>query len=228
MSLIHQIPLDERPRERLQKKGADALSNEELLAIILGTGSKEKPVLELSRSLLNHFESPQSLFHASLEELASFPGIGKAKASLLKASFVLAERALERMEKDKPFIKQPEQAFRSVLPMIRGEKRELFLILLLDTKSRLMRTEVVSVGILNATLVHPREVFFPVIKHCAHAIIAVHNHPSGDLSPSKEDITMTQQLLAASKSLGIPLLDHLIVSESGYLSLKTSLSDLFS
>jgi DNA repair protein RadC len=227
VNLIHEIPLDERPRERLQKKGADALSNEELLAVILGTGSKEKPVLELSRSLLSHFESPQSLFHASLGELAAFPGIGQAKASLLKAAFALAERALEQVEDAKPVIKLPEQAFKAVLPMIRGEKRELFLILLLDSKSRLLRTETVSIGILNATLVHPREVFFPVIKHSAYAIIAVHNHPSGDLSPSKEDVNMTKQLLAASKSLGIPLFDHLIVSETNYFSLKTSLPDLF-
>lgn len=227
MSLIHLIPLDERPRERLRKKGADSLSNEELLAIILGTGSKERPVLELSRSLLSHFESPQALFQASLEELAAFPGIGKAKASLLKAAFVLAERALVPFEEAKPSIKHPEQAYRAILPIIRGEKRELFIILMLDAKSRLLRLETISVGILNATLVHPREVFFPVIKHRAHAIIAVHNHPSGDLSPSKEDIYMTEQLLAASKSLGIPVCDHLIVSELGYLSLKASLPDLF-
>lgn len=224
---IRQIPLEERPRERLQKKGAGALSNEELLAVILGTGSKEKPVLSLSRALLSHFESPQALFHASLEELAAFPGIGKAKASLLKAAFSLAERALEPLEDSKACIKHPEQAFKAVLPIIRGEKRELFLILLLDTKSRIIRMETVSVGILNATLVHPREVFFPVIKHRAHAIIAVHNHPSGDLSPSKEDVNMTEQLFSASQSLGIPLIDHLIVSESGYLSLKTSLPELF-
>lgn len=124
-------------------------------------------------------------------------------------------------------IKHPEQVFRAVLPAIRGEKRELFLILLLDAKSRLMRMETISVGILNATLVHPREVFFPVIKHRAHAIIAVHNHPSGDLKPSMEDIHMTEQLVAASKSLSIPLCDHVIVCESGFLSLKASRPDLF-
>ena len=227
MEGIHSLPLDERPRERLARCGAQALSNEELLAIMLGTGSKTAPVLKLSRQLISHFETLENLFHASLEELESFQGIGMSKSKLLKAAFTLAERALGQKEGARPKVQSPHDAFRLAAPLIRGEKREHFIVLLLDVKSRLIRAETVSIGILNATLVHPREVFYPAIKHKAQSVIALHNHPSGDLTPSNEDIALTRQLFHAATCMQIPLFDHLIITESSFLSLKENLPELF-
>lgn len=225
--LINHLPSEERPRERLNRKGASALSNEELLAVILGTGTRDKPVLQLSHELLCHFHSPKELFEASLEELKEFPGIGSARAMVLKAAFELAGRGFTHKAEEASPVLHPKQAFQEIVPHIRGEKREMFFLLLFDVKARIFKVEIVSVGILNATLVHPREVFFPAIRHKAQGVMIAHNHPSGDLTPSDEDIILTKRLVEASQCLSIPLYDHLIVNESEFLSLKMSRPELF-
>lgn len=224
---IYDLPLEERPRERFHKMGPLALTNEELIAVILGTGTKDRPVLQVAHDLISHFRSPKALFEASLEELKDFSGIGNARAMVLKAAFALASRAFCQEPLPLQEVNHPREAFRVLLPYIQGEKRELFFLILLDVKSRIFKVEVVSVGILNATLVHPREVFFPAIRHKAQGIIIAHNHPSGDLTPSPEDLLLTRRLVEASLCLKIPLYDHLIVNENEYLSLKFSHSELF-
>ena len=222
MTAIQEIPPYERPRERLKRLGPDALRSDELLAVLLGSGSKKDPVLELSRSLIKKFGSIQGLSLATLEELQTISGIGFAKALKIKAAFELSSRCNSINEKEYQTIRTPEKAFIAVQPLIKNEKRELFLTLLLDVRCQLIEVEVISIGILTSTLVHPREVFFPAIRKKAHALIAVHNHPSGSLKPSEEDIHLTHSLFQASELMGIPLLDHLIVTSKSYYSFKKS------
>lgn len=226
-NLIIDLPKEERPRERLGRKGPVALSNEELLAVMLGTGTKDKPVLQVARDLISFFKSPKALFEASLEELKALPGIGNARAMVLKAAFELAGRAFSQKNLTSDPVNHPREAYQALLPYIRGEMREMFFLLLFDVKGRLFKVETVSIGILNATLVHPREVFFPAIRHKAHGIMIAHNHPSGDLTPSSEDIHLTKRLVEAAECLKIPLYDHLIVSENAYCSLKVTQPGLF-
>jgi DNA repair protein RadC len=221
--MIHRIldlPSSERPRERLKSLGPQALSSEELVAVILGSGSQKEPVLQVARKLVSHFRSLQGLGEASLEELQSISGIGLVKALQLKAAFALANRCATEKNYEKGYIRSPEKAFQMALPHISSEKREFFLILLLNIRMRLIGVEVVSIGTLSATLVHPREVFFQAIRRKASSLIAVHNHPSGDLNPSKDDLLLTQKLIEASSLVDIPLVDHLIISEQGFHSLR--------
>lgn len=220
MNRVSEIPVAERPRERLKRLGPDALSAEELLAVVLGSGSQKTPVLKLARAILVKFGSLKAVGDATLEELTAIPGIGPATGLKLKAAFTLARRSQEPVPLDEVPIKTPLQAFHAAAPFIRGEKRELFILLLLNAKSRLIGVEVVSIGTLTATLVHPREVFYVAIRRRAHAIVAVHNHPSGHLDPSPEDLKLTEDLIDAARLISIPLLDHLIISPSDYMSLR--------
>lgn len=213
------IPKSDRPRERLKRLGPSALRSDELLAILLQSGSK-KGVLQLSKELIEVF-GIEGLALASVEELQEISGIGPAKALKIKAAFELSSRSEVPMEERK-LIRSSEAAFFAARPFIKNEAREKFLALLLDVKSRLIAVEVVSVGILTATLVHPREVFFPAIKRKAHSMIVVHNHPSGHVNPSEEDISITKQLIEASGIMSIPLLDHLIISQEKYYSFRDS------
>lgn len=219
MTLIQEIPQCERPRERLKRLGPDALRSDELLAVLLGSGSKKDPILQLSKDLISKFGSVQGLSHATVEELLEISGIGLAKALKIKAAFGLSCRA-EPQPQDRNVINSPKAAFRIARPFIKNEQREIFLNLLLDVRGYLIAVEVVSIGILTETLVHPREVFFPAIKRKAHSMIIVHNHPSTHLSPSEADISITKQLLEASLVMNIPLIDHLIISHENYYSFR--------
>lgn len=219
MNSIQSMPHYDRPRERLKRLGADALRSDELLAVLLGSGSKRDPVLQLSKELISRFGSVHALSCATLEELQEIAGIGPAKALKIKAAFELSSRTNLTPQSPIP-IKTPEAAFAVAKPFIKNEKRETFLTLLLDVKSRLIAVEVVSIGILTETLVHPREVFFPAITRKAHSLIIVHNHPSSDVTPSKADIAITKQLIDASHLMNIPLLDHLIVSQNNFYSFR--------
>jgi DNA repair protein RadC len=214
------LPSEERPRERFARLGAAALSTEELLAILLGSGSSQKPVLNLARELLVTFQSLQGIKDAALEELQKVSGIGLAKAIQLKAALALNERKETHHPQPFPSIKKPEEAFKSALPHLKGAKKEILLALLLNASHRLISVEVISIGILSATLIHPREFFHPAIKRHAAYVIAVHNHPSGQLTPSKEDLEVTARLIEAGRLMDIPLIDHLIVSDDGFLSLR--------
>jgi DNA repair protein RadC len=210
-------PLD-RPRERLRNLGPSALTSAELLAVILGTGSKKEPVLQLARHLLQRFETMKGLSEATLEELQSVSGIGMAKALKLKAAFSLTKRCEEMSHDVRPLIKTSHDAYRAALPHIKDGTREMCLAILLDIRRRLIKVETISIGTLTRTFVHPREVLFSAIRRKANSLVVVHNHPSGNPSPSEEDFKITQQLNEAANLVSIPLLDHLIICQNKYYS----------
>lgn len=215
--IVDLAPFD-RPRERLKNHGPSALTSEELIAVILGTGSKKEPVLQLARHLLQKFESMKGLSEATLEELLTVSGIGLAKALKLMAAFSLTKRCEEMSQKVMPLVRTPQDAYRLSLPHIKDGKREICLVILLDVQRKLIGVETVSIGTLTRTLVHPREVLFPAIRRKAHSLIVVHNHPSGDPTPSEDDYQVTEQLREAAWLVSIPLLDHVIVCQNRYYS----------
>lgn len=216
---LRQLPLSERPRERLRHQGAEALSTIELLAILLSTGTKKTSVLDLSAMLLSHFGSLKNLMHASVEELIEVEGIGPAKAIQLKAAFALAEKVYNDAYLTPPSIDSKE-AYELVRFELSSLKQEALYVILKDVKGRLISVEKVSIGTLSEVLVHPREVFFPAVRHKASSLILAHNHPSGDPTPSAADLEMTRHLVRSSRVMGIHLDDHLIVGATSYISLK--------
>jgi DNA repair protein RadC len=219
---IHDMPQAERPRERMQRHGAEALSTAELIAALIGSGTKGESVLLTAQKLLSVFGNLQNIAQASVKELSEVRGIGPARATQIKAAFELGRR-LEDPDyyaKDAP-VQSPEQAYKSVQEKLRGKKKEHFYLLCLDTRNRVCHKKQVSVGNLDSSIVHPREVFKDAISSLAASVIFVHNHPSGDLEPSSEDVNLTKRLVDAGELLGIPVLDHIIVSDRGYTSLKS-------
>ncbi len=217
---IHQLPEEERPRERLIRCGPENLSAVELIAVILGSGTKNKPILQLAYEIVSRFGDLKHLTEATLSELLEIKGIGLAKAIQLQAALHLGKRALMQSPNKKNKIEHPEHAYSILKDLLEKEKRELFIALFQDTKGCLICHEIISIGTLSQTLVHPREVFYPAIKHKAASLIVAHNHPSGDPSPSKEDLELTQALVEASKVMHIPLHDHLIIGKNQFISLR--------
>ncbi len=218
---IHDLPVSERPRERLQRFGVEALSAQEILALILGRGIAGESVTVTVQRLLTRFGSLRGLASASVEELAQVRGIGLAKAAQIKAAFELANRLEGYSESDKkPSVKTPDEVVSLVRSRLRGKKKEHFLVLLLDTRGQLIRISEISVGSLDSSIVHPREVFQEAISASAASVIFVHNHPSGDPEPSEDDIKLTERLTQAGEIMGIDVLDHIIVCDKTFLSLK--------
>lgn len=217
---IKRLPVEERPRERLEAYGELTLSNTELIAVILGSGTKGKSVLSLSQELLGKFGSLTALAEAGLNDLCTIKGLGKAKAIQLKAALGLGQRLAREGALPKNPISTPEQAYFWIRDRIAYQKREIFGVILQDVRGNALKWEEISVGTLTQTLVHPREVFSPAIQHRAASLILAHNHPSGDPTPSSQDIILTRTLVQASLMLGIPINDHIIVSSSGFVSLK--------
>jgi len=213
------MPAQERPRERLIKYGASALSNSELLAIILRTGSAKENVLSLANRILSEFDLKQ-LSRASVARLKSLHGIKEAKAAEIAACFELARRLESFTESPKPAIRGPQDVFNLKYPLLRELKKEVFLALHLNTKNYLIKEETISIGSLNENVVHPREVFKSALMESASALIVVHNHPSGDPTPSNNDVEITKKLDETGKIIGIPLLDHIIIGDGRYVSLK--------
>lgn len=213
---IKDLPKIERPREKLEKYGPEKLSNSELLAILLGTGTKGVNVVELSNKILKKF-SGDGLSHANFKELKNTFGLGSAKACEIVACFELGRRLLQN--KQSALLLSPEDVWHE-LKDIRDNKKEHFVVFYLDSRNQEVKREVVSIGSLNANLVHPREVFEPAIRHTAAQIIVAHNHPSGDTEPSEEDLAITKRLCEAGKILGIELLDHVVVARNSFVSLK--------
>ncbi len=210
---IHKI---EQPRERLEKYGAGKLSDAELFAILLRTGPKGTGVLELSKKILKQFNGNKLAF-ASFGELKNIHGIGPAKACEIVACFELGRRLLK--DKIAALILSPREVWEE-LKDLRDSKKEHFMVFFLDTQNQEIKREVISIGTLNASLIHPREVFEPAIKHLASHIIIAHNHPSGSLEASDEDLAVTKRLVDAGRLLGIEVLDHIIITKTGYISLK--------
>lgn len=218
------LPASERPRERLRRVGVHGLALSELVAILLSTGSKGENVLALAHKLVAHFDTLPALLDASIEELMQFKGIGEAKAIQLKAAFGIALKSLHAHAPSRPQIITPKDAFEVARPLFARETKEVLIALLLDVKKRLITHERIAIGTLTEVLAHPREVFFPAIKHCAHSLILLHNHPSGDPTPSQADLQLTRELLAAAGLLHIPLDDHIIVGGGRFTSLKNGFS----
>jgi len=210
----------DRPRERLDALGPEALSDAELLALVLRTGRRCVPALAIaSRTLASH-GGLRGVAGASPFQLASESGIGPAKAASLLASFELARRIAAHRLRPGHALSSPAEVAAAFRPRLRDAAHERFVAVLLDGRHRVLRDVVVSQGTLTASLVHPREVFRPALREAAAALILVHNHPSGDPSPSREDAEVTRRLARAGRLLGIEILDHVIVAEQGFSSLR--------
>lgn len=217
---IKELPEEERPRERLARHGAAILSNAELLAILLRTGTKNESAISLAHRILIQEQGLRYLVDSNVEQLSSINGIGQAKASQIKAALELGKRlAAFELGVDKP-VKCPQDVADLLMEEMRYLKKEHMKLVLLNIKCNLISVEEVSVGSLNASIVHPREVFNPAIKKSSASIIMVHNHPSGDPTPSSEDAAITSRINEAGKLIGIELVDHIIIGDGKYISMK--------
>lgn len=213
---------DEFPREKMLKDGVKSLSNAELIAVLLRTGSKNKSVMELADELLKaDHEGIRFLNSASIEELCEIEGIGLSKASLIKAALELGVRVAES-EVVRYQVKNPWDIYKYYMESMRYLKEEVFKTVLLNTKNEIITDIDVSHGTLNSSLVHPREVFKNAIKKSANKIILIHNHPSGNVEPSREDINITNRLIECGKIIGIEIIDHIIIGDGIYYSFKES------
>jgi DNA repair protein RadC len=217
---IHELPATERPRERLMQYGSDSLSAAELIAIVLGSGMRGKPVLQLAQEIISHFGDLHHLAEATVEEICHIKGMGMAKAIQLKAALSLGVKAAKQKITDKYYITKPQHAYQLVKDEMEREKRELLVVILKDSKAALIGYEVVAIGTMTNTLIHPREVFHPAVRRKASSMILVHNHPSGNPAPSSEDIEVTELLIQVGQILSIPVQDHLIIGADCYVSLR--------
>lgn len=221
---MHDLPKSERPRERLEKFGQEALSAQELLALILGRGIKGESVSMTAQKLLSSFGSLEGVMNASLEDLKSIKGVGLAKAAQLKACFEVARRLWTKTEIDEETkakeITSAKNAYELVKSKIVNYKKEHFVVISLDIRNKFLGMDTISIGTLNANLVHPREVFDAVIRRHAAQIIIAHNHPSDDPEPSEDDLMITKRLVESGKILGIEVTDHVIITKTGFFSFK--------
>jgi len=216
---IHDLPKEERPRERLVKFGEQALSAQELLQLILGRGVAGESVAVTAQKLLAQFGSLQKLAEASIEELSSIKGIGLAKAAQIKATFEISRRLSTQAPTYKSKeLTDPEKVYRLIKSKLKDYHKEHFYIIVLNSRGHSIAE--VSVGSLNTSVVHPREVFAEAIRNKAASVIFAHNHPSGDPEPSEDDLEITKRLVESGKILGIEVLDHIIVAKDGFFSFK--------
>jgi DNA repair protein RadC len=212
------LPAEERPRERLLRNGAGALQSRELLAILLGTGTRGASALDVAQRL--NADGLRELAARAPEELAAEPGVGQAKAARILAALELGARVASENGPASAALRTPEDAARHLLPRYASRPVETFGLLALDVRHRLRREAVISVGCLTSSLVHPREVFQEAVRARAAGIVLFHNHPSGDPEPSAEDLALTRRLAAAGNLMGIEVLDHLVLGAARYVSLK--------
>lgn len=213
---LKSLPPQERPRERLARYGSSALSSIELLAILLGSGTQRRSVLALAGDLLAHFGSIKQLSEATLEELKEVRGIGTAKAIQIQAAFGLLHRI--EVSPLEQVLDHPEKVYGLIKNELAEQKIEMLMVILRDVRKQYLYREIISKGTLTELLLHPREIFHLAIRHKAHSLIVAHNHPSGDPTPSKRDIEMTQILFGVGKVVGIELSDHIIVGRERCIS----------
>ncbi|HET7522400.1 MAG TPA: DNA repair protein RadC [Bacillales bacterium] len=218
--MIRDVPEDERPRERVLQEGASVCSNQELLAIVLRSGTSRESVLQLSQRLLHHFQGLRLLQDATVDELTQLKGIGTAKAVQILAAIELGKRFSRLQTAGRTAIHSPEAGAEYVMDEMRFLSQEHFVCLYLNTKNEVLHRQTVFIGSLNASIVHPREVFKEAFRRSAASVICLHNHPSGDPSPSREDIAITKRLVECGKMLGIEVLDHIVIGDQKFISLK--------
>ena len=216
---IREWPAEDRPRERLYHKGAEALADAELLAIQLGTGVPGLSAVDVAREMLARHGSLSALAALGVAELARLHGVGRVRAVRLAAAFEITRRLRSRTGASRVILSSPDQVFARYGPLMEGLKKEVFRIALLDAQNGLLRDVIVSEGTLSASLVHPREVFKPAIVESAASVILLHNHPSGDPTPSREDLRLTRQLVDCSKLLDLRIHDHVIIGRERFASL---------
>lgn len=217
---IRDVHREDRPRERLIRQGAQSLSNQELIAILLRTGTKEESVLALANRVLNYFEKLHELKYATLEEIVSIKGIGEAKAVQLLAAIELGRRLSQKQIDGRYVIRSPQDAATFLMPDMSSLQQEHFVVLFLNVKNQILHKQTIFIGSLNSSIVHPREIFREAVKRSAASIICAHNHPSGVPTPSPEDIDVTKRLQEAGFIIGIELIDHLIIGDHQFISLK--------
>lgn len=217
---LRDVPSEERPRERMLQVGAQSLSNAELMAILLRTGTYAESAVTLAQRVLKQSGSLRNLVEMTVDQLTQIKGIGAAKALQLKAGIELGKRIARTTADDKVTIRSPQDVSALVMEELRYLQKEHFICLFLNTKNHVIGQETLSIGSLNASIVHPREVFRAAIQRSSASIICVHNHPSGDPTPSPEDIAITRQLTEAGKIVGIEVLDHVIIGDNRFISLK--------
>jgi DNA repair protein RadC len=217
---VKELPIEDRPREKLHTLGPAMLSTAELLAILLRTGTKTESAVILAQRLLTQFGGLRALQLCSMEELRSVKGIGFAKAAEIKAALEIANRLTTSRGDNRQVIHNPEDVANLLMTEMRWLQKEYLRALLLNTKHRVLAAPTISIGSLNASIVHPREIFKEAIRHSAAAVILVHNHPSGDPAPSAEDISITKRLAEVGTLMDIAVLDHIIIGDGRYVSLK--------
>ena len=217
--MIKDMPEGERPRERLERYGAEALASHELLAILLQTGTSRLSAVQIAENILREIRDPAGLRDKTIHELGAFRGIGKAKAITILAALELGKRALQE-SREAPKIVSSADVFRLVKDDLSGLKQEVLLALFLDLKNRLIAQKTIFVGGLNQSLIHPREIFKYAVKYSAYSVILVHNHPSGDPEPSRQDLDVTEVLRRAGELMQIPIVDHIVVGKDRYRSIN--------
>ncbi len=215
---IPEWPEEERPRERLARFGPESLSDAQLIAILLRTGDSRRSAVGMAMDLIKRFRDLRALGRAGVNELRRVPGIGTAKAAQVVAALELGRRIEAFPLKEGDRIRGSRDVYESCRPYMRDLRKEVFRVVLLNGKNRVIRTVTVSEGGLTSCPVHPREVFEPAIRESSAAVLLVHNHPSGDPSPSREDIEISRRLSEAGEMIGIPVLDHVVMGDGKYFS----------
>ncbi len=220
---VKEMALEERPREKMLANGEKNLSNAELLAILLRTGTKHKNAIELANYIINKdIQGLRYLQDMTIEELCEIDGIGLSKATMIKASLELGRRVAS-IKPHKYKIKNPWDIYKYYMDSLRYKKQEIFKVVLLNTKNEIIADVDVSIGTLNSSLVHPREVFREAIKRSTNKIILMHNHPSGTIEPSTEDKNVTARLIKCGELIGIEVIDHIIIGDGLYFSFKENM-----
>jgi len=216
---VKELPLDDRPREKLLMRGAQSLSDAELVAILLRTGKKGKSVIEIARELINSEGNLAMLATKTVDSLQKISGIGKDKAATLTAAFELSRRILSQPKwLSNKKITSPQDVAEIFIPILRDDNKEKFIVVCLNSANKIIKHETISIGNLNSSVVHPREVFKVAIDNSSASIILIHNHPSGNPEPSNEDIRITKKIVETGKIMEIPVFDHLIIAGETYTS----------
>ena len=218
--MIRDVHIADRPRERMIRQGAESLSNQELIAILLRTGTRKESVLVLANRILSSFDKIQDLKDATIEEFMTVKGVGEAKAVQLLAAAEIGKRLYRKHSEGRYTVRSPEDAAAFLMTDMSSLTQEHFVVLFLNVKNEILHKQTIFIGSLNSSIVHPRDIFREAVKRSAASIICAHNHPSGNPSPSPEDIEVTKRLIEAGSIMGIEVLDHVIIGDHKFISLK--------